>query len=325
MSVYESLRLEIQYRAFVYLVTGSQMLGEKLVEVLHEQRYGVKSFSSDEALVKAWRRVPPDVVLLDGARSEGDIIELCRRIKSDPRVAPTPVVVMVERDDLVGRREAFDAHADEVLLYPFPKFELLARLRAQLELERLHAQVRRPVSGVEGERAVGTPPKSQTAASQNAASGAEDGPSRSAAPPSTRSAGEGGDRGAPLQILVADESRPIRELLEHHLEAEGWSVELASQGREAEEKLSERDYDVVVVDLEMRFRSGFEILEAIQERDGDRPRAHLMALTSMPRDETMVRAFELGADDVVSKPLRPEVVAARLRRLQRRGDREEAS
>jgi DNA-binding response OmpR family regulator len=66
----------------------------------------------------------------------------------------------------------------------------------------------------------------------------------------------------------------------------------------------------------MPFRSGFDLLRIIAER-GLKGRAKVAIISGANREETILRAFQLEADDFIAKPFNPEVVLSRLRRLAR--------
>lgn len=68
------------------------------------------------------------------------------------------------------------------------------------------------------------------------------------------------------RVLIVDDEEPIRELVARVLERESFEVELARDGQEAIEKLAACDYDVVVLDLMMPRRNGFDVIEEIRRR-----------------------------------------------------------
>ena len=105
----------------------------------------------------------------------------------------------------------------------------------------------------------------------------------------------------PARILVADNSKTIRELLKSLLTAEGHEVVLAKDGEEAINLFDPTTFDLVLLDVMMPKKDGFAVLEYIREE---------LKLTLFPviiitsRDETsnIIRAFDLGATDYVTKP-----------------------
>ena len=116
------------------------------------------------------------------------------------------------------------------------------------------------------------------------------------------------------QILIVDDNRTDRKLLRDALESEGYSVEEAADGTEGLKTLFARRPDVVVLDVLMPNMDGWTVCQRIRDVT-DVP---IIMLTSLNRDEEVVRGLELGADDFVSKPVSPKQLIARVRAVLRR-------
>ncbi len=108
--------------------------------------------SGAEALA-AVRAQPPDLVLLDYRMGKPDGLEVCRAIKSDPRLEHLPVLILTGKGALDDRLEGFDAGADDYLGKPFDNRELLARISALLRLAE-RGRERNPTSGLAGGEAI---------------------------------------------------------------------------------------------------------------------------------------------------------------------------
>lgn len=102
-----------------------------------------------------------------------------------------------------------------------------------------------------------------------------------------------------MDVLIADDSEFMRNLLRQILEEEYDVVGEAENGVEAIELYDETDPDVVVMDVTMPIRDGIEATEEIT--DGD-PSAKVVMCTSVGRERRMERALEAGADGYVTKP-----------------------
>ena len=113
-------------------------------------------------------------------------------------------------------------------------------------------------------------------------------------------------------VLVAEDDHVIRRILGHHLGRHGFKMVEAQDGREAAALLAERSYDLLILDINMPFFSGLDILR--QLRRAGHPSKRII-LSSSHRDETVMEAFQLGADDFVKKPFNPEVLVRRIDRL----------
>ncbi len=116
------------------------------------------------------------------------------------------------------------------------------------------------------------------------------------------------------RVLLADDDPWIHDLLANHLDHLGWRVDRCADGHAACERLATRRYELAVLDLMMPFEGGFELLDWLASHP-ELPRPRVMILSSAAQEEVVLRAFDKGADDFVSKPFSPKVVAARLQRL----------
>jgi DNA-binding NtrC family response regulator len=102
------------------------------------------------------------------------------------------------------------------------------------------------------------------------------------------------------KLLIVDDEKNIREGLEKALSLDGYDVILASDGREAMEKLDEGDIDLVITDLKMPILSGEEFLKQALDRYSNLP---IIILTAFGTIENAVEAMRNGAYDFITKPL----------------------
>ncbi len=121
----------------------------------------------------------------------------------------------------------------------------------------------------------------------------------------------------PPHILVVEDSETTAYLLTFILERAGYRVSTVNNGRDAE-NLIERDSpaDAVVLDLILPYVDGFQLLMRMHEQPAWKA-VPVIVLSVKTLEADVVRAFELGADDFVAKPFRPQELLARLRRLLR--------
>lgn len=116
-------------------------------------------------------------------------------------------------------------------------------------------------------------------------------------------------------ILVVDDEPAVRESLERALELERYSVALAGDGSEALERIAERAWDAVVLDVSMPAPNGLEVCRRLR---GAGDRTPVLMLTARDALDDRVAGLDAGADDYLVKPFALKELHARLRALLRR-------
>ncbi|MDQ2722129.1 MAG: response regulator transcription factor [Actinomycetota bacterium] len=116
-------------------------------------------------------------------------------------------------------------------------------------------------------------------------------------------------------LLVEDEPR-LGETVRRGLVAEGYVVEWASNGLDGLRMGSDGQFDVIVLDIMLPRLNGYDVLRRLREREVWTP---VLMLTAKDGEYDQADAFDLGADDYLTKPFSFIVLIARLRALQRRG------
>jgi DNA-binding response OmpR family regulator len=88
---------------------------------------------------------------------------------------------------------------------------------------------------------------------------------------------------------------------------------MASDGREAKALLQETDFDLVITDIHMPFHSGLEITTFIRNDLGKK--TPIIVLSAEGLENTVLQAFEIGANDFITKPFSPSELAVRVKRI----------
>lgn len=117
-----------------------------------------------------------------------------------------------------------------------------------------------------------------------------------------------------MNILVADDEEMIREGIAAFLTEEGYHVIMAKDGQEALEKFQDLPIHLMVLDLMMPRKSGFEVLKEINQ-EHDIP---VIVLSALGDETTQSQVFDLYADDHVTKPFSLVLLAKRIKALIRR-------
>jgi CheY-like chemotaxis protein len=120
---------------------------------------------------------------------------------------------------------------------------------------------------------------------------------------------------AGASILVADDDPDVVRILDATLRGAGHHTTLVFDGMDALASLELHAPDVLLLDLMMPRVGGFDLLYRLQRSTMPRPK--IIVLSARGREEDVTRAFELGADDYVTKPFNPQELLARIARLLR--------
>ncbi len=112
-------------------------------------------------------------------------------------------------------------------------------------------------------------------------------------------------------VLVVDDDRCLRELLEEAIKDWGYTVSTAKTGEEALESISKKDFKIVVCDLKMPGMDGLELLKGIKDSG---KKVHVIVITGYATLDTVVKSIEAGAFDFITKPFRLD----ELRRIMRK-------
>jgi DNA-binding response OmpR family regulator len=119
-----------------------------------------------------------------------------------------------------------------------------------------------------------------------------------------------------MRALLVEDDPTMALLTKQVLEQEGFAVDHAHTGTEAQTLAFVNDYDAIVLDLTLPDRNGLSVLQALRKEGKMTP---VLVLTGSEDSATTVRALDTGADDYVKKPLVIDEFRARMRALVRRG------
>ena len=118
-----------------------------------------------------------------------------------------------------------------------------------------------------------------------------------------------------MKILVVEDEEKLLESIREGLVHSGYVVDTALDGEEGSFMAFSNDYDLIILDINLPKKDGFEILREIRERDKE---VNIIMLTALSDVDDRVKGFDLGANDYVLKPFHFEELKARIRSLLRR-------
>ena len=115
-----------------------------------------------------------------------------------------------------------------------------------------------------------------------------------------------------MTILVAEDDIMMRKTIEFRLKKDGYAVCTVPDGREALQKINESDWDLIITDVMMPFVSGLEIISVAKNKHQKIP---IIVLSAMGQENIVLEAFQLGADDYITKPFSPNELSMRVKRF----------
>ena len=225
----------------------------------------------------------PDIVLLDVMMPGMDGFQVCRRLKDDPETRHIPVVLVTALDGRADRISGLEAGADEFLTKPIDDVMLFARVRSLTRLKMVIDELR-----------------------DREASGRRMGVIAGAA---SRLGGTGG------RVLIVDD---------HERQAQRIASELSIEHRPVVESDAEKalmtargPVDLVIVNATARSFDGLRFTAQLRSDEATR---HLPVLAIIDYDERarLVKALEIGVNDILAKPIDPQELSARARTQIRR-------
>lgn len=122
------------------------------------------------------------------------------------------------------------------------------------------------------------------------------------------------------KVLVVDDEEPILELLKYNLEKAGYAVETAGNGLKALEVAKKFLPDLVLLDIMMPEMDGVETCRRIREIP-ELQKTFVIFLTARSEEYSEVAAFDVGADDYITKPIKPRALISRIQAFFRRDPR----
>lgn len=115
------------------------------------------------------------------------------------------------------------------------------------------------------------------------------------------------------KIVLAEDNSTLSLLLKFRLEKEGYELFIAEDGKVAIELIEKHQPELILTDIMMPFISGLELISHVRNKlDMKTP---IVVFSAAGQEETVLKAFDLGANDFMGKPFSPNELVIRVKRL----------
>lgn len=115
------------------------------------------------------------------------------------------------------------------------------------------------------------------------------------------------------KILIAEDEVLMLKALEFKLKKDGYQVDVASDGRQAMDKVKSETYDLILTDIMMPFVGGMEILSYVKN-DPIKKSTPVLLISAVGLENVVLEGFNLGADDFIYKPFNLNELSVRIKR-----------
>jgi two-component system OmpR family response regulator len=119
----------------------------------------------------------------------------------------------------------------------------------------------------------------------------------------------------PINVLLTEDDHNLGTLLREYLEAKGYAVTLAVNGKQGYERFASGGFDICILDVMMPIKDGFTLAEEIRQTDKNIP---IIFLTAKTMKDDKMRGFSTGADDYIIKPFSMDELLMRMQAVLRR-------
>lgn len=127
-----------------------------------------------------------------------------------------------------------------------------------------------------------------------------------------------------ITILLVDDEADALEFMKYNLEKEGYTVQTALNGRDGIEQAGEHDPDLIILDVMMPEMDGIEACRELR-KDQRFENTIIAFLTARHEDYSQIAGYDSGADDYITKPIKPRLLVSKVKGLLRRLNTEEKS
>jgi len=290
----------------ILLVEDNPLNQDMLSRRLARQGYEVALAVDGAASLSMAKTERPDLILMDMNIPIIDGWEATRQLKADVQTKPIPIIALTAHAMMGDREKALAAGCDDYATKPVEFKQLLATIRSFLPVNTPpappavpQAPASTPTVSPVSAAPIATPPAAPAPATIPVAATPQ------TAPPETV------EEETPATLLVVNDNPINREILSAHLQRKGYTVVTASDRDTALGILQSFSIDLLLLDLTTPATANLEALREIRQSH-ERATLAIIVVTASGRDEDVVKAFELGINDYVTKPINLSLILNRI-------------
>ncbi len=117
------------------------------------------------------------------------------------------------------------------------------------------------------------------------------------------------------RVLIVDDDEAVLTMLYKVIKSNGIEADTASNGRSALDLVSQKNYDLILLDINMHGMDGFQVIEELRSKKVNIP---IIVVSGRVEDYDMLYGLDIGADDYITKPFNPVILGAKVKALIRR-------
>lgn len=281
----------------ILVVDDEAVNRELLLTILTQAGYEVEEAEGGAAALARAGEAPPDLILLDLMMPGMNGLEVCQRLKQDPRTAHVSVIVVTALGEVSAKEAAVSSGADDFVTKPVRAEDLRARVAAMLKVRSIRMELDRTLAYLQELEVARFAQRRVTL--DRVVLATHPGP---------------GEPGPGASILLVDDEALTRDFYGDLLIEHDFRVFAAASGPEALELASQHQFEAVVLDVLMPGMSGLEVLERLRIQD---PTLPVIMLTGHATSQNAIAALKFGAFDFIVKGLDHALVAIAVHRAVR--------
>ena len=263
------------------LVVDDLLPNRKLLEAkLKGEYYNVMTAEGGIQALEIVKETPPDVILLDVMMPDMDGFETCRAIKSNPKTADIPIVMVTALSELKDRIEGLNAGADDFLTKPINDLALFARIRSLVRLKSMTDELKL---------------RDVTADHMN-----------------ERLAPDKINDISGSKIMIVDDDEIQAQQIHHKLNELKIEVDVVNEPQVAVKMTETKSFDMIMVSTQMAAADGLHLCTHLRSQEKTR-NTPLLIIVEDDNTDLLIKALDMGINDYLITPIESSEVIARVK------------